>query len=127
MDNVEPKAPQSSEANLQARIESLRQTLISALILMIVISGTFNIYLYRQWNATRYDVNAMNGMVEEFTKTNLPVVRDFITRLNDYSKTHPDLIPILAKYGQYNATNTPHTPPAIPGAGPAPAAAPKKK
>ncbi len=122
MDNVEIKTSERPELNLASRVEALRQNLVSALILMIVVSGTFTIYLYRQWNATRYDVNNMRMVVDEYTKTNLPAVREFVNRLNDYSKTHADLVPILAKYGVNNPTGSASMTPAL-----SPMAAPSSK
>ncbi len=54
MDNLEIRTPVQPNVNdAQAQYDELRHLIVSVLILVIVISGTFNIYLLRQWRSTR--------------------------------------------------------------------------
>ena len=128
MDNLDLKTPVQPDVNdLRAQCDQLRQLIASMLILVIVISGTLGIYLLRQWQSSRKDLAAIRPqaqqMIAEYQKIRGPVMSDFVKKLTDYGRSHPDYTPILNKYGikpagQYN------TPPTQPGS--PPAAAPKK-
>jgi hypothetical protein len=126
MDNLEPRTPvQSNASELQAQYEQLRHLVASVLILVLVISGTLNLYLLRQWQSSRKDLAAIRPqaaqMIAEYQKVSGPLMNDFVKKLNDYGRTHPDFAPILAKYGIKPATPTniqPPTPATLPAAGP---------
>jgi hypothetical protein len=124
MDNLDTKSPtQSGRNDLQAQLDALRHLVVSMLILIVVISGTLNIYLLRQWRSTSKDLAAIRPqaaqMIADFQKSG-PLMNDFIKRITEYGRTHPDFAPILAKYNL-----KPSTPTNAPAA-PAPVAAPKK-
>jgi hypothetical protein len=121
MDNLDPIKPDQADANdLQAQCDQLRHLLTSVLILVIVISGTLSIYLLRQWQSSRKDLATIRPqaaqMIAEYQKVSGPLMSDFVKKVTDYGRTHPDFDPVLAKYGLRPAgpSNTP------------PAAAPKK-
>jgi len=120
MDNLENKpSGQSEMADLQEQCASLRHLVVSLLVLVLVVSGTLTIFLLRQWRFTQTELNAVRPqvaqMITDYSKAN-PQINEFLKNLSDYSKTHPDFAPILAKYVRPNApTNS------------VPAAAPKKK
>jgi hypothetical protein len=127
MDNLEPQSPlQPAANNLQAQFDTLRHLVSSILILVVVISGTLNIYLLRQWRSTQKDLQVIRPqaaqMVGEFQK-GAPLINDFLKRVSDYGLTHPDFVPILSKYGI--KPGAPPPPTAAPKSAPAPAA-PKK-
>jgi hypothetical protein len=128
MDNLENKAPiQPIATDLQAQYEALRHLVVSLLILVVVMSGTLNIYLLRQWRTTKRDLTAIRPqatqMIAEYQKVSGPMMTDFIKKISEYGRSHPDFAPVLAKYGI--------KPTAATGAAPAapislPAAPPKK-
>jgi hypothetical protein len=72
------------------------------LILVIVISGTFNIYLLRQWKTTSKDLAGIRPqaaqMVADYQRVSAPLMNDFVVKLTEYGRTHPDFAPILVKY-----------------------------
>jgi len=119
MDNLDPHSPTPSDTNdLQAQFDALRHLVVSLLILVVVISATLNIYLLRQWRSTSRDLGAVRPQAEQMlreyqTKTG-PMMNDFVNKLADYARTHPDFLPILAKYKLQPkaATNTPVAAPA---------------
>jgi hypothetical protein len=128
MDNLDLKTPVQPDVNdLRAQCNQLRQLIASLLILVIVISGTLGIYLLRQWQSSRKDLAAIRPqaaqMIAEYQKVSGPVMSDFVKKITDYGRSHPDYAPVLAKYGIRPAgpTNTPPT-----GLGSPPPAAPKK-
>jgi len=125
MDNLDTKSPTPSGTNdLQAQYDALRHLVVSMLILVVVISGTLNIYLLRQWRSTSKDLAAIRPqavqMVAEYQNKSGPLMNDFIKKVTEYGRTHPDFAPILAKYSLKPSapTNAPPPPPA--------ATAPKK-
>ena len=128
MDNLDLKTPVQSDVNdLQGQYDQLRHIIASVLILVLVISGTLGIYLLRQWQSSRKDLAAIRPqaaqMIIEYQQKSGPLMSDFVKKIADYGRTHPDFTPVLARYGLMprGSTNTPPTAPTAPTA-----AAPKK-
>ncbi len=120
--NKQPVQPVSSD--LQAQLDSLRHLIISVLVLVIVVSGTFNLYLLRQVKYARMDLGGVRQqatqMIAEYKRVNEPLMQDFLRKITEYGKTHPDFAPILTKYG-VRATAITNAPPAT-ATSPAPTA-----
>jgi len=132
MENMEEKGPLEQEqvaepTDLPAKVESLQNLVVSVLILGIVISGTLNIYLLRQWRFSKADLANIGPraaqVISEYQKGDGPKMDEFIKKITDFGRTHPDFVPVLAKYGikptSAQATGT------ASNATPAPAAASK--
>jgi hypothetical protein len=133
MDNIEnspaPEPNANAESNptdWQEAYDSLRQLVVSLLVMLIVVSGTLTMFLLRQYRWAQTDLTGVrqqvSGMAIEYKRTTEPVINDFVGKLVEYSKTHPDFNPVLAKYGikPGGATGSP------PAAATAPTALPKK-
>jgi len=117
MDNLDTPSPtQPGTNNLQAQVDTLRHLVVSILILVVVMSGTLNIYLLRQWRSTSRDLAAIRPqaaqMVAEYQNKSGPLMNDFVKKLAEYARTDPGFAPILAKYNLKPATPT--NPPTIP-------------
>jgi hypothetical protein len=102
MDNLDSPAPaQPDMQDLQAQCDSLRQLIISVLILLIVVSGTFTIFLLRQYRLTNGDLAQLESQFRaeqpQYNRAKL-VMDDFVRQIREYSYTHPDFTPILSKY-----------------------------
>ncbi|MCX6914264.1 MAG: hypothetical protein NT167_14620 [Verrucomicrobia bacterium] len=128
MDNLDLKTPVQGDTNdLRSQVDQLRQLIASVLILAIVISGTLGIYLLRQWQSSRKDLAAIRPqaaqMINEYQKVSGPMMSDFVKKITDYGRTHPDFTPVLTKYGlkPVGPTSAPSAALGLP-----PAAAPKK-
>ena len=105
----EPASTSGSTSDLQGQVESVKQLVISTLLLVLILSGTLNIFLWRQFKTVKEDLaplkptatqiiaecNRVNGMAQEVAK-----------RLVEYGRTHPDFQPTLAKY-ELTTTNAP--------------------
>jgi hypothetical protein len=103
MDNLDNRMPlQPPAKDLQAQFDDLRHLVVSLLILVIVVSGTLNIYLLRQWKSAKRDLTAIRPqatqMVADYQKVSAPMWSEFVKRLTEYGRTHADFAPILAKY-----------------------------
>ena len=97
--------------DVRSDLEKIRQLLVSVLVLMFVISGTFNIYLARQVKSSRADVKGMTpqtqNMVADYQHRDGPAIERFITRMREFGQTHTDFVPILAKYNLKPAVAAP--------------------
>ena len=103
MDNLDSKSPiQPETSDLQAEFDALRHLVVSTLILLIVVSGTFTIYLLRQWRTTTKELAMIRPQVAQmvgvYQKDEAPWMQDILKKFSDYGRTHPDYMPILAKY-----------------------------
>jgi hypothetical protein len=117
--------PLPASTDLQGQIDSVRHLMVSVLFLLLVVSGTFNLYLWRQFRSTRAELQMVLPNAKQISGE-LASMQDFVHKLVEFAKTHPDFLPILAKYGiQPTADKAPAAAPA--GATLPPAAgAPKK-
>jgi len=113
MDNIDnpTPAPASELSDLQQQIDSLRHVVVSALVLIIVLSGGINLYLLRQVSYSRKDlavVQAQAGpVINEYLTNSGPQMDLFIGRLAEYSRVHPDFHDISLRYGLDKVTNSP--------------------
>ncbi|MCX6890945.1 MAG: hypothetical protein NTX51_05405 [Verrucomicrobia bacterium] len=128
MDNFDTKTPAQPATNgLQAQVEGLRHLIVSILILVVVVSGTFTVYLLRQWRAVGKELTAYRPqaaqMIADYQKVSVPVMTDFLKKVTDYGRTHPDFVPILTRYNIKPGSAVGGVP-AAPAS--APAARPKK-
>jgi hypothetical protein len=81
-----------------SEIAALRNQVFTLLVALIVVSGTVTVYLYRQTSIMGKDLTASEQLINSFNKGQ-PAVAAFANQLAAYSKTHPDMAPLLAKYG----------------------------
>ncbi len=108
-------ASQPGAGDLQAQIDSLRSLVNTMLILLIVVSGTLNIYFWRQFRSSKADLNTISQTalpaINEYTSKGGPAIDEFLRKVVDYGKTHPDFAPIMTKY-QLNQYRPPTNQPA---------------
>ena len=95
--------PQDEVSNLRSQLDSLHHTVVSVMLLLIVISGTFWIYLLRQARTAKNDLEYMikpswtNVMVQ--FQRNGPIIDETVKKLQEFGRTNADFAPVLAKYG----------------------------
>jgi len=106
--------PEPAHSSDTSEIETLRHLLLSTLVLVIIVSGTFNVYLLRQVRNMQKDLDLIrlnaNQVVGAYN-AEFPQMQEFVRRLTEFGRTNPDFVPILAKYGQA-PTNAPVSTPA---------------
>lgn len=111
MENETQTMPAADVQELQARYLWLRKQVVTILGLLIIISGTFNIYLLRQSRYANNDLKMIRTqaarIIPQYTKTRGPAMDNMVSKLTEYAKTHPDFAPILAKYGVNVTSNAP--------------------
>jgi hypothetical protein len=126
MDNLDTKSPtQLATDDLQAQCDALRHLVVSMLVLVVVISGTLNIYFLRQYKTLSKELAAIrpqfNQMNAVYQKDEAPWMQDIVRKLTEYGRAHPAFAPILTKYnlkpggptGAMPTTPTPQQPAAL--------------
>ena len=102
-ENENPPAVPADLSELQEQCTWLRKQILTILVLVIVVSGALNVFLLRQWRYVNTDNKALKQQAEplinEYQKVIGPRLDEFVNRIEEYGKTHPDFKPIMTKYG----------------------------
>lgn len=120
---------------LSQQCASLQRQVTTLLLAVFVLSGTVTVFLWRQARYARADLEVLKppaSQILQSFKQEKPIMDDFIAKLADFGKAHPDFSPILNKYriqpaaaaGITSAPPTVVTPKSVPA--PIPATTPKK-
>ena len=119
MDDLETKVTADAAApNLAMQCAALQRQITTLLVALIVLSGSFAIFVGWQVHLNRQQLEVVKQQVDQIMQQRAGL-NNFIARLSDFARTHPDFIPVLAKYG-VAPTNA-----VAPVATPQPAALPK--
>jgi hypothetical protein len=130
MDNPEntPATISSEMEEMKAQYEDLRQLVVTGLVILFFMSCVFNLFLWRQLKFTSTDLALIqpqaNQIINAYVKES-PGMLEFVKKVAEYGKAHPDFAPISAKYGLSNYLNKPGSAPAT--AAPPPGLAPSSQ
>lgn len=102
MDEMQPL---SDSSDLQEKFRWLHRQIQIILVLLILVSGTLTLFLLRQYREAKGGLQNANQMVAQYTNA-APAMDEFVKKVVDYARTHPDLAQALTKYG-INATPLP--------------------
>jgi len=97
---------------LRDEVRTLRSLFSAAAMALLLLSFGINAYLYYQDKILRKELDAAKKMAREFETVKRPMVNTFITRLQDFALSHPEINPILDKYGIRPAASAPAPAPA---------------
>ena len=103
MTEPEPSANPSSDptaalAALQQAYQSLRTLIHTVLVILLVLTWSVNIFLLKQLSLVRNEVDERQRFVAEYEKNTVPLMSEFLIRLQGFTKTNPDFTNILHKY-----------------------------
>jgi hypothetical protein len=109
-------------------IEVVRNLLVMSMIGLVLVSGSFMMFMYQQMKMVRGQLAEQRPSVlkaiQDYKQISLPLIQRFSARMQGYGTAHPDFKPILQKYepvlGEF--MNNPSMAPAV-----APSAAVPKK
>jgi hypothetical protein len=92
--------PSITLESLAADCRALRTALHITLVLLILLTGSLFVFFAKETSIARREVNEYIRVVGELRKTAVPIpaVMEFRNKLQAYSQTHPDFIPIYSKY-----------------------------
>ena len=103
MDNLEndPPAPTQRDPS-PTQDDSLRQLVVSILVLLIVVSGTLNIFLLHQASTSHQELEVIRPqvdlMVTQYLKNVGPAMDEFERKLTEFARSHPDFAPTLNRH-----------------------------
>jgi len=89
---------ENMNSDLASEMSALRNQVYILLLALIVVSGTLTVYLYRQASITGKDINASNQLIANVNQNQTQIIA-FANQLAAYGRTHPDIVPLLTKYG----------------------------
>ncbi len=89
----------ASVNELQEEVGSLRLLLSAALIVMIFLSCSVNVYLLKQVSSVQKQIKFSQDMYDAEVKNfNVPLAVEYWNRLVQYSRTHQEYAVIINKY-----------------------------
>ena len=92
-------------AGPEEQLRTQRRLLHSLSIAVLILTGTFFVYLYRQVVAVRKSTAEMVRFINQYEKSETALAIDRVQReLDEYRKQNPDFNPI---YIRYFGTNSP--------------------
>jgi hypothetical protein len=97
--------PTNGPEDLRETCATLRHQLNSVLILLFLVSATLLTSFLRQSSEIGKQRDMLQQVVAGYQQQTEPAVNNFSAKLREYGKTHPDLMPILVKYGVVQLTN----------------------
>lgn len=99
-------------AQLRTQTRNLR---LAQLIVALAVAAFFWVEARRNGQALE-TMRPQAAQIAEVTKKQTPAINEFVNRLAEYGRTHPDFVPVLTKYGiTTTATSaTPSAAPAVP-------------
>ena len=89
----------SALQTLQNEVRTLRSLFSAATMALLLLSFGINAFLYYQDRIVRKELDAAKKMAQEFETVRRPMISMFVARLQDFARSHPDINPILDKYG----------------------------
>jgi hypothetical protein len=93
----------STPTEISDQIAALRRQVCILLVVLVIVSGTLTVFLYRQVSLTRRDFENIKPqaeqLVEGFKQTH-SAITNFVEQLVLYGQAHPDFQQqVLRKYG----------------------------
>jgi hypothetical protein len=103
MDNLENDLPAQIQGEPSpAQYDSLRQLVVSILVLLMVVSGTLNVFLLRQSSTSRQELEAIrpqvDAMVSQYQRSVGPAMDEFERKLVEFGRSHADFVPLLSRH-----------------------------
>jgi len=99
-----------SASNFDARLNSLRRLFVLTLALLVVITTSVAWHFRSQKELVNLQLSQAIVNINQYEKQFMPQLNGLIAQLQNYSKTHPDIIPLLSKYGMLAPSGAPQTP-----------------
>lgn len=90
-------------------ISALKNQVFTLLVALIVVSGTLTTVLYQQASQANKDIT-QGQQLGVMLNQNEANMLEFARKLAAYSEKHPDIKPLLEKYGVTSASVAPAAP-----------------
>ncbi len=105
MDNPESQfnPPQPESADLQERYDSLQYLVTSMLGLLTLLAAVLAVFLWRQQSDKGAELGTFSqqatNFIAQYERGPGPAQTEFVRKLTEYGRSHPDFLPILSRYG----------------------------
>jgi hypothetical protein len=86
-------------AELRSELATLRRYFVITLWVLLLIGGSLNFYLLRQWVTVSKEANNMKLVVNQYNTQQAPLINKIYSSLYEYGRKHADVNQILLKYG----------------------------
>ena len=103
--------------SLNESLQGLRTLVHVVVMAMIILSGSLAVYLWKQTGIVRKQVAEMDKYVNEYNTQTRPKMEEFVSRLQQFSKSNPDFSPILSRYNLGTGPAATSDAPAVPNPG----------
>ncbi len=84
--------------NLSDQVAALQRQVFALLLALVVVSGTLTVYLYRQASIIGKDVASEKQLIVTVNQGEATMI-SLANQLAVYAKAHPEIAPLLTKYG----------------------------
>ncbi len=122
--------PGSTIEELQQQVRTLQAFFIGTLAVLVLLSGSLNLFVLRQVSLVSKQSEETQKFVAEYENVSVPMITEFLKKLDAAAKTNTDVARLLTKYNIQQAVTKSGASSLSPSqaASPAsvPAAAPKK-
>lgn len=85
-------------ADLKGELAALRRVVSMAIAIVLLLTLALNAVFLWQSRVVRRQLATARMELAQHQRTALPVMDEFLQRLQRFAATHPDFTPILAKY-----------------------------
>jgi hypothetical protein len=105
MSENNPSSPESgatpasspAQTDLRQELDSVRNLAMKLQSALIALTVLFGLFIFVQFWRTNNELSAVRKAVTE-AKLEDARIGQFISQLVEYSRTHPDFVPIISKY-----------------------------
>jgi hypothetical protein len=87
-----------TNSSVNDQVAALQRQVFALLLALVVVSGTLTVYLYRQASVLGKDVASEKQLIMSVNQGEAAMI-SLANQLAFYSRTHPDIAPLLTKYG----------------------------
>jgi hypothetical protein len=88
----------NSPTSLNDQVAALQRQVFALLLALVVVSGTLTVYLYRQASVLGKDVASEKQLIATVGQGETTMI-SLANQLAAYGKAHPEIMPLLTKYG----------------------------
>jgi hypothetical protein len=101
--------PAAGESDLAGQLRMAQRQLSNLMVVLLVVSGTLAIFLWQQVRYAKADLVTLQvqsqqleqarQIIADYNSKSVPAMQKFLNDLGQYAGSHPDVLPIMAKYG----------------------------
>src|ERR1700744_820273 len=95
---MNPDPADTGSDDISSEVAALRSQIFNLLVALVLVSGTLTLFLFRQASIQGKEIDLAKQQINNYSQLE-PALKQFASQLGAYGMTHPDIRPLLAKYG----------------------------